>query len=189
MPSCIRRWLRHIVSVMPQSTIIRVCLLPALLLGVVGWIVMSGTGDLSNSIGNALHAEARFAGMSILRDWTPLLGLATAASGYIIAGAIGYAVRIVFTLAFGKEAFGSGDIHLMAATGCVAGWPVVALGFLLTCGLAMIGWLLSLPFKRTRALSLGPWLTLSFLVVVLFYDSIVKWPVVTRAVDVALVIF
>ena len=96
-------------------------LLPVLLFGALGCLVMGDTVDLSNRISDALHAETPFAGLSTLRNWTPLLGLATAASGYIIAGAMGWTVRIVFTLLFGKEAFGSGDIHLMAATGCVAG--------------------------------------------------------------------
>jgi hypothetical protein len=47
----------------------------------------------------------------------------------------------------------------------------------------MIGWIVALPFKRTRAVPLGPWLSLSFLAVVVFYDSIIEWPVVARAVD------
>ena len=107
----------------------------------------------------------------------------------LIAGAIGWTVRIVFTLVMGKEAFGTGDIHLMAATGCVAGWPVVLLGFFLTCGLALFGWVLSLPFKRTRAIPLGPWLSLSFLTVVLFYDSLIELPFVARTIAAASMLF
>jgi prepilin signal peptidase PulO-like enzyme (type II secretory pathway) len=70
----------------------------------------------------------------------------------------------------------------MAAAGCVAGWPIVVLGFFLTCGLAMIGWTACLPFKRSRAIPLGPWLSLSFLIVVIFYEPIVHWPPVDRAI-------
>ena len=58
----------------------------------------------------------------------------------------------------------------------------VLLGFFLTCLLAMIGWLGTLPFKRVRALPLGPWLSLSFLAVVVYYDAILKWPLIERAV-------
>lgn len=145
-------------------------LLPAVALAAVGWWIMTSEGPLTK----AIHASL---------DAGPLLGLATAAAGYLVAGAIGWTVRIVFTLVFGREAFGTGDIHLMAATGCVAGWPVVLLGFFLTCGLAMIGWVAALPFKRTRALPLGPWLALSFLTVVVFYDSILKWPLIERAIE------
>ncbi len=153
-------------------------LIPVGAAAALGWWLMSRGGGLADRLHEALHVQV------LIGSWTlkPVLGLATAASGYIISGAIGWTVRIVFTLVFGKEAFGTGDIHLMAATGCVAGWPVVVLAFFLTCGLAMFGWLLTLPFKWTRALPLGPWLSLSFLAVVVFYDAIVRWPVIERAV-------
>jgi len=159
-----------------------ILLLPAIALGAVGLWIMSGDGELPSRTSSALHAPVHFSNLALLRHWTPLYGLATAASGYVIAGAVGWAVRIVFTLLFGKEAFGMGDIHLMAAAGCVAGWPIVVLGFFLTCGLAMVGWLISLPFKRTRALPLGPWLSLSFLIVVVFYEPIIQWPPISRAI-------
>jgi hypothetical protein len=164
-------------------------LLPAFALGVVGWLVMARGGDFSTAISDGLHTKIRVGGLAMFRDWSPLLGLATAASGYMIAGALGWTVRIVFTLVLGKEAFGTGDIHLMAAAGCIAGWPIVVLGFFLTCGLAIVGWLVSLPFKRTRALPLGPWLSLSFLTLVVFYDLIIQWPVVDRAVQMAELLF
>ena len=164
-------------------------LLPALFAAAVGLWMMADAGDLSNRISEALHTKTSVLGLLMFRNWSPLYGLATAATGYIIAGGVGWAVRIVFTLVFGKEAFGSGDIHLMAATGCVAGWPVVVLGFFLTCGLAMVGWLIALPFKRSRALPLGPWLSLSFLAVVVFYDSIIRWPVVARMIHAANLLF
>lgn len=106
--------------------------------------------------------------------WRPLLGLATAGSGFVIGGALGWAVRLGFTLLFGKEAFGVGDIHMMAAAGCIAGWPVVVIGFFLACFLAMLGWVATLPFKRTAAIPLGPWLSLSFLITVLFYRPITE---------------
>ena len=59
---------------------------------------------------------------------------------------------------------------------------IVVLAFLLTCGLAILGWIVSLPFKKTRAIPLGPWLSLAFLTVVVYYDSIVQWPVVQRVI-------
>ena len=115
-------------------------------------------------------------------SWHPLAGLANAAAGYVVAAAVGWGVRIVFTLVLGREAFGTGDIHLMAATGCVAGWPVVALGFVLTSFLALAGWLVTLPFKRTRAIPLVPWLSLAFLIVVVFYDRLAAWGPVQNTV-------
>jgi len=159
-----------------------ILLLPAIALGAVGLWIMSGDGELPSRTSSALHTPVHFSNFALLRHWTPLYGLATAAGGYVIAGAVGWAVRIVFTLLFGKEAFGVGDIHLMAAAGCVAGWPIVVLGFFLTCGLALVGWVVSLPFKRTRALPLGPWLSLSFLIMVVFYEPIIQWPPIARAI-------
>ncbi len=154
-------------------------LLPAILLGVAGyWILSTGGQAAAERISDLLHARTRVWSVSALRNWQPLYGLATAASGFVIAGALGWTVRIVFTLIFGKEALGVGDIHLLAAAGCVAGWPVAVLGFFLTCAVAIVGWLLSR--KQSRALPLGPWLAFSFLIVVIFYDSITQWPMVAR---------
>ncbi len=164
-------------------------LLPAVGLACLGFYLMRRGGDLPDQVHAALHAHTRVWSVPMMRSWVPVYGFATAASGYVVAGALGWMVRIVFTLVFGREAFGTGDIHLMAAAGCIAGWPVVALAFILTCGLASAGWLVLLPFKRTRAVPLGPWLSLSILTVVIFYDSLVKWPVIARTIDASRMLF
>ena len=117
-----------------------------------------------------------------LPGWRPLEGLGTAAAGFIIGGGIGWIVRLVATLVMGKEAFGTGDIHIMAAAGTVAGWPVVLIGFVLCSGLALLGWVLALPFKRSRAIPLGPWLSISFLIVVLLYNPIIGSPVIQNVI-------
>lgn len=153
-------------------------LVPAVLFGLAGYYAMTGDGDLPATISEALHTKTRLWEMSLFRNWEPLYGLATAATGYMIAGGLGWAVRIIFTLVLGKEAFGAGDIHLMAAAGCVAGWPAAVIAFFLTCGLALLGWLITLRFKRTRALPLGPWFSLSLLAVVVFLDPILALPLV-----------
>ncbi len=116
-------------------------------------------------------------------NWQPVFGLATAATGFAVAAGIGWAIRIGATLIYGKEAFGDGDIHVMAAAGCVAGWPVVLLGFILTCVIALAGWVISLPFKRTRAIPLVPWLSLSFLVVAVFYESATQMAPVQNVIE------
>jgi len=162
-------------------------LLPAIALGILGIWLVGQSGELADRLHAGLHVRLpiHFSAIPFLRQWTPLYGLATAAAGYIIAGALGWIVRIVFTLVLGKEAFGTGDIHLMAAAGCVAGWPVAVVGFVLTCGLALLGWLICLPFKQSRALPLVPWLSLSFLTVVIFLDSILRSEFVERILAVA----
>lgn len=157
---------------------------PAIVFGAMGaWLYLS-SNDVAGRMSEVLHATIRGSEYSMLRGWQPLYGLATAASGFIIAGALGWAVRIVFTLVFGREAFGAGDVHLMAATGAVAGWPVVLMGFTLSCLLALAGWVIALPAKRARAIPLGPWLSLSFLAVVVFYDHMREWPIVAQVVAV-----
>jgi hypothetical protein len=160
-------------------------LLPAIVLGSLACWLMLRDGGLAAKVSTVLHEEWHPGGLLLFRNWSPLYGFATAASGYIIGGAMGWAIRIVFTLLFGKEAFGLGDIHLMAAAGCVAGWPIVVIGFFLTCGLALFAWLLSLPFKRTRAMPLGPWLSLGFLIVVIFYNPILRIPTVSKTIAAA----
>ncbi|MHC5111382.1 MAG: prepilin peptidase [Planctomycetota bacterium] len=157
-------------------------LLPAVVFGLIGYFVVSMSPAFSEHVNQGMADGITVRGVSMMRNWSPFLGLSTAASGFVIAGALGWAVRIVFTLMFGKEAFGAGDIHLMAAAGCIAGWPVVVLGFFLTCGLALFGWVVTLPWKQARALPLGPWLSLSFLIVVVFYDQIVSGPFVSRVI-------
>jgi prepilin signal peptidase PulO-like enzyme (type II secretory pathway) len=164
-------------------------LLPVVAFGALGWWLMNSGGEAAERISNVLHSQMRLGDLRAMRTWQPLYGIATAASGYVIAGAIGWAVRIAFTLLFGREAFGVGDIHMMAATGCVAGWPVVLLGFMLSSLLALAGWLATLPKKNTRAIPLGPWLSVSFLAVVVFYERIVELGFVKRVIEAADLLF
>lgn len=164
-------------------------LLPALLFGVAGLLIMILATDTAARISEILHIKVTSSSLGLFRGWSPLWGFATAASGYVVAGALGWAVRIFFTLLFGKEAFGTGDIHLMAATGCVVGWPVAVLAFFVAVGLAMLGWVIALPFKRPRALPLGPWLSLGFLVVVIFYERIVQLQVIQNLVAIVTMAF
>ncbi len=140
-------------------------LLPTIGLGGVTWYYGASCAQTGPMFDSILQ-------WSPTTDWAPLSGIATAATGFLLGGAIGWFVRIVATLLLGREAFGSGDIHMMAAAGCVCGWPTVLVGFILCSLLAVVGWLMMLPIKRTRAIPLGPWLSISFLIVVLFYDQI-----------------
>ncbi len=163
-------------------------LLPAIVGAGFGYWLMQDAGWAAR-IHDALHGQMYVGGVAMMRHWEPLYGISTAAAGYVIAGAMGWAVRIVFTLVLGKEAFGTGDIHMMAAAGCIAGWPVVALGFFLTCGVSVAGWLISMKFRRTRALPLGPWLSLSLLAVVIFLGPILKTDLVSRFASAARLLF
>ena len=158
-------------------------LLPALVVGaLVWWYLHQGAGGAA-SLRNVIH-WAPFDGA-----WQPLWGLGTAVAGYTIAAGIGWTIRLVFNVAFAKEAYATGDIHMMAAAGAVIGWQAVLLGFIVACGLALIGWLAVLPFKRAAAIPLGPWLTLGFLVATVFYKPLVATRVVRNLVDVVGLLF
>jgi len=75
-------------------------LLPAMVGGGVAvWAVLSGGESVTARVSAVLQ-------WSPVGQWRPLWGVSTAVSGLIIAGGIGWAVRIFFTLFFGKEAFG-----------------------------------------------------------------------------------
>ncbi|MCZ6651816.1 MAG: A24 family peptidase, partial [Planctomycetota bacterium] len=157
-------------------------LLPTIALFVGGWLAVQEGGLLEPLWQQMWHWQMGSA-------TRPFLGLGTAAAGFIIAGALGWAVRIVFTLLLGKEAFGTGDIHIMAAAGAVVGWEVVLVGFFLSALLALLGKALTLPFKRGHALPMGPWLTLGFFLALLwrgtFFDRFIDrmglfWEMVSR---------
>lgn len=143
-------------------------LLPALVLGVLVLVVHAGSPRVADAWSAAMNWQA--AG-----SWRPLAGLTTSVCGFVVAGAIGWAVRILFTLLLGREAFGTGDIHLMAAAGAVAGWPVVLIGFFLASPLALLGVVLLLARKTSRAIPFGPWLSLGLWLALLYHDLIVNW--------------
>ena len=152
-------------------------LVPAIVLGAAAVWIQLAEVSAGQRLSSLLHYR-------VGATWEPFYGLTTAVAGYVIGGGIGWAVRIFFTLLFGKEAFGLGDIHMMAAAGCVAGWPVVLLGFLVTVFAALLAWLLMLPFKQTRAIPLVPWLALGYLVVVINYTALLELRPVRNTIEV-----
>lgn len=87
--------------------------------------------------------------------------------GYLVGGGIVWAVRILGSLAFGKEAMGLGDVHLMAAVGACLGWVDAVLGFFAATFVgvfwAVLGWVLGGAFKR--AMPFGPFLAVGSVLV------------------------
>jgi len=143
---------------------------PAILLGTAILVVLlTETSPKSlQGIGQVLH-------WSPVGQWQPLYGLATGLTGWIIGGAIGWLARIVFTLVFGKEALGMGDVHILAAAGAVAGWPVAIIGFFLAAPLALLAIVVICIRRQSRALPYGPWLALAFFAAGLFQDRILRY--------------
>jgi prepilin signal peptidase PulO-like enzyme (type II secretory pathway) len=111
----------------------------------------------------------------VVGQWRPVLGLATALCSWLIAGGLGWFVRIFFTVVLGKEALGVGDIHILAAAGAVMGWPDVVLGFFLSAPLALVATLWFVLRRRSRAIQYGPWLGLGFFLAAAFGDRVFGW--------------
>ena len=77
-------------------------LLPILLGAGIGWWLAGDPG------GEAASSVWTFVGASLL--------------GLFVGGGVVWLVRILGTLAFGREAMGMGDVHLLAAVGAALGW-------------------------------------------------------------------
>jgi len=111
-------------------------------------------------IGKSAAAEAFWLWAT---QWSPVCGVVFAIHGAMVAAAAGWTLRIVFTLALGREAFGVGDIYILAAAGAAAGWDIALIGLLLSTGIALAGVILGLVLKCTAIIPFGPWLGLGFL--------------------------
>lgn len=124
-------------------------------------------------IGAGLFLYLRF-NDRLTADFHTLIGLAAPPPGWVehlhaaceavaaltFAAALGWAVRILGTLAFAKEAFGTGDIYIMAAIAAVAGFWAVTFTFFLASLLALLGVAITAFWKASRAIPFGPWLAL-----------------------------
>ncbi len=95
--------------------------------------------------------------------------LAGVCLGYLIGGGVVWAVRILGSLAFGKEAMGMGDVHLMAAVGASLGWIDAVLGFFGAAFVAL-AWAVVSPLlggRIRRAMPFGPFLAIATVLVLL----------------------
>ncbi len=102
----------------------------------------------------------------------PLRVIASSSLGLLVGGGAIWATRILGTLAFGREAMGLGDVHLLAAAGTVVGWRDCMIAYLLAPFLALAwlsvsGGLARLRGKRAKELPYGPHLALAVVVVFL----------------------
>jgi leader peptidase (prepilin peptidase)/N-methyltransferase len=83
--------------------------------------------------------------------------------GLLIGGGVVWLVRLLGSVAFGKEALGLGDVHLMAGVGACLGWIDATLAFF---GSAFVGLAITLVSsiakgKTNRAHPLGPSLAIA----------------------------
>jgi leader peptidase (prepilin peptidase)/N-methyltransferase len=92
--------------------------------------------------------------------------------GYFIGCGIVWAIRIFGTLAFGKEAMGLGDVHLMGAAGAVIGPLSVVIAFFIAPFFGLTWVASQMFFKKIRQIPYGPFLSLGVLVVMILHDVI-----------------
>ncbi len=99
----------------------------------------------------------------------PLLVLTGVLIGYLIGGGVVWLVRIGGSLAFGKEAMGLGDVHLMAAVGACLGWIDSTLAFFLAAFVGLYWTIMSAVWSRSvaRQMPYGPYLAAATVLVVL----------------------
>ncbi|MBN2377707.1 MAG: prepilin peptidase [Sedimentisphaerales bacterium] len=102
-------------------------------------------------------------------------GLLGCVFGFMIGGGVVWVTRILGSLAFGKEAMGLGDVHLMAAVGAMLGWTSPVIAFFMAPFMAL-GWALArLVIYRSREIPYGPFLSAATFLVMLFHDPIVEY--------------
>jgi leader peptidase (prepilin peptidase)/N-methyltransferase len=101
-----------------------------------------------------------------------IAGLMGSVWGYFVGCAVVWGIRIFGTLAFGKEAMGLGDVHLMGAAGAVVGPVLVVVAFFIApfFGLGWAGF--QMFFKKIRQIPYGPFLSLGIFVVMILHDWI-----------------
>ncbi len=124
---------------------------------------------LALGVGGAWLAARGTPGLGWLADpplWVSALGGSLA--GALAGGGVVWGIRIMGTVALGKEAMGMGDVHLMACVGAVLGWVDPSLAFLIAppfaLGYALLG--MAASGRGTIALPYGPHLALATAVVV-----------------------
>lgn len=137
---------------------------PAIALGLLGGLIatrLSGPWELDPSLGILVNGNME------APLW--LRVLAGVLMGYLIGGAVVWGVRIFGTIAFGKEAMGLGDVHLLAAIGACLGWIDAVLTFFGACFVGAAWGVLGMVFKGklAKALPFGPYLAVAALLVVL----------------------
>lgn len=135
---------------------------PCVLLMLVGWYAGRHFGGVRYDSVFGVYSAAMEAPL-----W--LAVLSGVLLGYLIGGGLVWFVRIFGSFAFGKEAMGLGDVHLMAGVGAALGWITSTLGFFgaafVGIGWALLGRLAGGGFKRI--LPYGPFLAVATILVVL----------------------
>ena len=104
-----------------------------------------------------------------------LAGLFGSLWAYFIGCAVVWITRILGTLAFGKEAMGLGDVHLMGAAGAVIGPVLVVVAFFIAPFFGLTWAAVQMFFKKNRLIPYGPFLSLGIFTVMILHDRILAY--------------
>lgn len=129
-------------------------LLPALILG--GLFMLTALGPLAD-LWSSLAAV----------DW--LSGLLGSIYGALVGAFILWLFRIIGSYAFGREAMGLGDVHLMLAIGAVLGAMGSVYVFFAAPFFGLLHGVIKLLLRRGREVQYGPYLSMATLIVLLCY--------------------
>jgi prepilin signal peptidase PulO-like enzyme (type II secretory pathway) len=143
---------------------------PAMLVGVGLLILILRSGTLGAPTSYWLGS------WQVPSGWLPNIeaGLQSIAAMVLAAG-LGWGVRILATLAFGKEAFGTGDIYILAAIAAVLGFWAVFFAFFLAAILALAAYPIIRLSKHSRAIPFGPWLSLAAFCLLWLYGPLLRY--------------
>ncbi|MEL6497739.1 MAG: prepilin peptidase [Planctomycetota bacterium] len=96
-----------------------------------------------------------------------LQALAAVGMGYFVGAAVVWGVRIFGSLAFGKEAMGLGDVHVLAAIGACMGWPDAVMSFFAAVVVGLFSAIIGAARggATARMLAFGPCLAVGALLV------------------------
>jgi leader peptidase (prepilin peptidase)/N-methyltransferase len=120
------------------------------------------------------HIEPVAAWWQGVLEYPAVAGFFGSLFGYFVGAAAIWATRVFGTLAFGKEAMGLGDVHLMGAAGTVVGPVMVVFAFFIAPFFGL-GWaLFQMFFKKTRQIPYGPFLSLAVFTVMILHDWILN---------------
>lgn len=142
---------------------------PIVLLALAGW-----------AWGMRLQGVGEEAVTSAPPLWLAALG--GSVMGLLVGGGIVWGVRIVFSIAFKKEAMGLGDVHMMAGVGAALGWIDPLLAFFVApfsgIALAAAGTVFPRLLKSARVLPYGPHLAVATLTLIYLkplYEKLLEW--------------
>ena len=155
----------------PRREVLRevLFLAPAMVLAATAYLLVThveAVGNLWHNL-NSPAAAGRFA--------SHFGKFQSALLGYLVGGLWVWGIRILGTLAFGKEAMGLGDVHLLAAVGAVTGWIVPTVAFFVAPFFGLLWALYVFAAHGQRELPYGPWLAIASLVMMLGHDPIMTF--------------